>query len=489
MGRSRIECMIDTEVGTADSGLNLLTASQLAARISINHVELLERETTVLQLACAWADVHDIDSTSPDYQPLIERACQFGGDGTPEVSEYCAAEFGVLQGLSSMSGRLIIGDALDLRHRLPELWARVCAGGVRAWQARKVAQATRSLDYHACRDLDAGITSYLGLMPWGRFQKILDAAILEAAPDQAAARALRARTERDVWATDTEDGLKLLIARAASGDVTWFMATVNRIAEILALRGDTDPVGARRAKALGILAQPAHALQLLLDHQRDPSADPAGDDTHASLDLTSQPQAINRRDLDAVRPKAVLYFHLAESAIHDGHGLVRPEHGDILTLTQFRDFLSDTGCRLTVKPVLDPAAVAPADGYEIPTRVREAARLRQIADVFPYGTNTSKLMDLDHTDPYQPKSRGGPPGQTSVNNLGPKARGHHRAKTHGDWGERQPDPGTYVHRTPTGYVFVVTNQGTLGLGNTSYAHAVWRSANPVDEGADRPTAA
>ena len=99
----------------------------------------------VLQLACAWADVHDIDSTSPDYQPLIERACQFGGDGTPEVSEYCAAEFGVLQGLSSTSGRLIIGDALDLRHRLPELWARVCAGGVRAWQARKVAQATRSL--------------------------------------------------------------------------------------------------------------------------------------------------------------------------------------------------------------------------------------------------------------------------------------------------------------------------------------------------------
>jgi hypothetical protein len=32
------------------------------------------------------------------------------------------------------------------------------------------------------------------------------------------------------------------------------MATVNRIAEILAVRGDTDPVGARRAKALGILA-------------------------------------------------------------------------------------------------------------------------------------------------------------------------------------------------------------------------------------------
>ena len=48
----------------------------------------------VLQLACAWADVHAIDSTSPDYQPLIERACQFDGAGTPEVSQYFAAEFG-----------------------------------------------------------------------------------------------------------------------------------------------------------------------------------------------------------------------------------------------------------------------------------------------------------------------------------------------------------------------------------------------------------
>ena len=441
----------------------------------------------VLQLACAWADVHDIDSTSPDYQPLIERACQFGGDGTPEVSEYCAAEFGVLQGLSSMTGRLLIGDALDLRHRLPELWARVCAGGVRAWQARKVAQATRSLRYEACRDLDRAVTAYLGMMPWSRFQRILDAAIIDADPDQTAARAMRARAERDVWATDSVDGLKLVIAKAASGDVTWFMATVNRIADILGADGDTDPIGARRAKALGILAQPAQALQLLLDHRHDPNAHPAGDDTHASVDLTSTP--LTRRDLDALRPKAVLYFHVAESTIRDGNGLVRPEHGDLLTLTQFRDFMSDTGCRLIVKPVLDPAAIAPADGYEIPSRIREAARLRQVADVFPYGTNTAGSVDLDHTRPYQPKSRGGPPGQTSLGNLGPKARGHHRAKTHGDWGERQPDPGTYVHRTPTGYVFVVTNQGTLGLGNTSYAHAVWRSAKPGHEGTDRTTAA
>ena len=89
------------------------------------------------------------------------------------------------------------------------------------------------------------------MMPWGRFQKILDAAIVDADPDQAAARALRARTERDVWATDTEDGLKLLIAKAASGDVTWFMATAQsdrrnpRRCEVTPIR--SAPAGRRRS--------------------------------------------------------------------------------------------------------------------------------------------------------------------------------------------------------------------------------------------------
>ena len=78
-----------------------------------------------------------------DYQPLVERACAFGGEGTPEVSEYCAAELGALQGIGMWAARLLIADALDLRYRLPRLWERVRTGGVRAWQARKVAEATR----------------------------------------------------------------------------------------------------------------------------------------------------------------------------------------------------------------------------------------------------------------------------------------------------------------------------------------------------------
>ncbi len=561
---------VDTDLDQVPGpDLGLLTSAQLAASISSNHRELLSRENRQLELACAWADIHDLDSKSEDYQPLIQRACLFGGPGTPAVAEHCTVEFGALQALSEFAARLLIGDALDLRHRLPTLWGRVQTGGVRAWEARKVAQATRMLSYEACRDVDRAVADTLGMISWKRFERILTATILDTDPTLAQERTRRARVERDVWATTGPDGLKILVAKATAGDVVWFMATLNRIADLLARDGDGDSVGARRSKALGILAQPAHALQFLLAHQHDPDlpdeptaqAEPDDTDDHepeppepprrpsrgsvlwddqepvepgfddapadpldnrervsddpgpvgepatqpSSFDgpvsyderedgsvrhpLRLPPIQLTGRQVEALKPKVVLYFHLSDAALTEAGGQVRPEHGDMITVDQLRDFLADTHCQVIVKPVIDPAAVAPVDGYEIPDRIREAARLRQLADVFPYGTGMSRTMDLDHTIPFQPPDEGGPPGQTGVDNVGPKGRRTHRTKTHSCYGHRQPDPGTYVTRTPNGYLFLVTNHGTLNLGRTAFSHAIWQAAcaddtdDPSREGA------
>ena len=119
-------------------------------------------------------------------------------------------------------------------------------------------------------------------MPWPRFRRILAAAVLDADPDLAAERAERARTSQDVFSFDSEDGLKTIVAKAAAGDAVWFLATVNRIADILAARGDTDPVGTRRARAVGILARPAEALQLLIEHQHDDPDQPSDADRAAT---------------------------------------------------------------------------------------------------------------------------------------------------------------------------------------------------------------
>jgi hypothetical protein len=131
---------------------------------------------------------------------------------------------------------------------------------------------------------------------------------------------------------------------------------------------------------------------------------------------------------------------------------------------------------IRVQPVLDPADVAPVDGYEIPLRLREAVQLRNPADVYPYGTCTSHRMDLDHTTPYQPLKISAPTGQTSLGNLGPLDRTHHRDKTHGRGSLRQPAAGIYLYRSPEGWIYLTTNAGTLCLGNTDYAHEVWAGA-------------
>ena len=415
-------------------GLGAVGSARLAELIDQNHVELMVRECRMLELACAWADAHYLDSGSEDYQPLVRRACAWGGEGTPEVSEYCAAELGALQGTGMAAARMLIADALDLRYRLPRLWGRVLTGGVRAWQARRIAEQTRPLSWEACADVDHALSDCVGMMPWPRFATILAAAILEADPTLANQQRMRAKATQDVFAVDSEDGLKTIVAKAAAGDAVWFLAAVNRIAEILAVRGDTDPVGARRAKAVGIVARPAEALLLLIEHQHDTPAsesaepsvaagpepgstakpgpgaelepDPEADD-HRSLEVTMPPGL----DVRAARPKVVFQVHLSDGGLRTGSGLVRPEHGGPITLDEFVEFLGRTRCTVNVQPVLDPTAVAPVDGYEVPQRLRAAVRVQQIADVFPFGTCISANMDLDHTERYVSMDYGGPPAK------------------------------------------------------------------------------
>jgi hypothetical protein len=114
--------------------------------------------------------------------------------------------------------------------------------------------------------VDAAVAGCIATLPWGRLETLLAAKIIEADPKAAEEQARIWEAERFVRTGRTgQAGLKLLIAKANAGDVIWFMATLNRIAEILRLQGDMDPADVRRSKAIGILAQPALALQLLWD--------------------------------------------------------------------------------------------------------------------------------------------------------------------------------------------------------------------------------
>jgi hypothetical protein len=71
-------------------------------------------------------------STRRETPPGAEQGRQLGGDGTLEVLEFCVAELGASIETSYGSARALMADALDLRHRLPELWQLIMAGSVQA---------------------------------------------------------------------------------------------------------------------------------------------------------------------------------------------------------------------------------------------------------------------------------------------------------------------------------------------------------------------
>jgi hypothetical protein len=123
--------------------------------------------------------------------------------------------------------------------------------------------------------VDAAVAGSIMGLPWGRFETLLAAKIIQPDPRAAEDQAKIWEAERFVRAgRSRQSGLKLLIAKANAGDVIWFLATINRIAEILRLK-------ARRSKAIGILAQPALAFAAAVDVP-NPNNTPAADGSQAS---------------------------------------------------------------------------------------------------------------------------------------------------------------------------------------------------------------
>ena len=496
-----------------------LDADETLAAAEANEHTLITAETRRLHIAAHWADLHPGDAVAESRLPGTERPAQLGGDGTPTVGDFAPAELGCALRMSDGSAARLIGDALDLRHRLSSIWTATQAGQVPAYQARRIASATRHLTAEQAATVDQRIAPSLGAVSWGRLESLLEAAIIAADPDGAEQAADAAAQERFVrLGRASEHGLKLIIARATAGDAIWFKATIDRIADILAHDGDLDPVEIRRSKAIGILAQPAQALQLLCRHHhddwdgpdepadaeatsqrrnhlrrirrfrctwrssqdRDQPADlpslafartAAGDTDHHSLNVTPPPF-----DPARARPRAVVYVHVAAEALTAGSGIARVENVGPVMLGQLQTLLGNR-CSIGLKPVIDlPAGHIPLDCYEISASLREQLLLRYPADVFPYAAAVSRSIDIDHTIPYLNPDRGGPPGQTRIGNLGPHVRRHHNVKTHGRWHVRQPEPGTWLWRSPSRRIYLVNATGTHPLGNTDYAQTIWHAA-------------
>lgn len=77
-------------------------------------------------------------------EPLLgrEAVLRVTGEGAYAVEEFAVAELAAALGLSEPAARRYVGQAVELRDRLPRCWARVMDGQLPAWKARQIAAET-----------------------------------------------------------------------------------------------------------------------------------------------------------------------------------------------------------------------------------------------------------------------------------------------------------------------------------------------------------
>ena len=404
-----------------------------------------------LQLIARWADLHGDDPRrGPGGRRKWcgeDRLVEIGGDGTPLVRELSLPELAIARGCHTLALRAAMADALDLRHRLPQVWKVFLAGRCDAWVARKVAAMSRRLDRFQVALVDAAVAEAIGGESPSRVFRIAEAKIIEADPAGHRARLEAELRKRYVGCSATDEfGLRVVLARVEAGDAVWINAVVDQVADALAARPDLTPdlpadatKDELRAVAFGWLAHPADVLDLLEQHQREPHSEPPA---------KQKP----RRQ----RPQAVVFVHLHQAALEGcTAGVARVEDVGPMLLERLARLLGHS--RIDLKPVIDLNTGASVNAYEHPESMKERSHLRNPGEVFPHASRMSRKVDHDHPNPYD---ENGPPGQTRDDNDAPLGRTHHRSKTHLRYRVKQTALDQYRWITPHGLVRRVDRTGT-----------------------------
>lgn len=388
-------------------------------------------EVADLEVLSQWAAVH---SGAP--VQLGDSLVQIGGEGTPDVQDFCLGEIALARGTGVTATSNALADVLDLQHRLPRTWAVVRSGEAEVFIARRVAKLSRHLPVRCVGVVDSAVAAIVAHEAGGRVLAVAEAKIIEADPSLHDQRVEEQRRRRYVGASRVDEfGMRTLVARLEAGDVDWVESTIARVVTLIADRHPDASADELRAIAFGFLGRPLELLELL-----------------------GQPLPSGARDL---LPRAVLYVHLHEAALHGVDAVSRAEGLGPLSLAQLQRLLGRR--RLTIRPVIDLNDRVRRTSYEHPESLKERVHLVTGGDYWPYAVSTSRRVDYDHPTPY--RSSADPPSrpQTGTHNSGPLGRRHHRWKTHAGYRSRQSGDGRYAWLTPHGLGFLVDHHGTRSI--------------------------
>ncbi|GAA5115019.1 hypothetical protein GCM10023339_21340 [Alloalcanivorax gelatiniphagus] len=447
-------------VATKAGEVEDLTASDLLALARSRKAAEDQAAADLLEIAAQWAGLHppeSIHSAATFTIPGCEHEEPIAGPGCPTVAEFCIPELGTVLGLSPVSAKKLIGHALELRHRLPHLWAAVQCGTVPAWRARSVAEVT----IHSTPPLTSEAAAWVDVQVAAVAGKVGAAQL-----DRLVAETIKRFELADADPTsDPEDGYLHLDPRHATlhSEEVHYAGTMRLEAELdiadaldvdralahgaatRAALGSIEPLDVRRAKALGDLAR-----------------------TQTALDLHTQGATTTRtQDGLPVAREVVLHAHFdarlsGDTTVFSRTG--RLEEGQrLVLLDQVRNWCADTRTKVTIKPVIDLNTTLSAPGYDVPDRIREQVILRDRTCVFPWCMRPARRADVDHITEHDHAAAAEgrtQPGPTQTDNLASLCRYHHRLKTFTPWTYRALGPGAFEWTSPHGHRYLRDHTGT-----------------------------
>jgi hypothetical protein len=285
--------------GECLSGLMAITTPERPGTVPDDAREVLEAvraetaaanraEARKLELAVQWAVIHPAetvaDAETYSFRSGLEAIVPIAGPGAPLVAEFSVAEFAAAVGLGPEAGKHYLGQAVELRYRLPKLWARVTSGELPAWKARRIADRTigDELSEGAATFVDRHVAPVAHKIRPAQLDRLLDEAIARHMPTVAEQRRQRAADGRHF--TIHRDQVSFAGTSYVEGELDLADAidlddAIRHLAGQLADLGSTETLDQRRATAAGELARRQLALHLAGDTDepaRKPARKPCG---------------------------------------------------------------------------------------------------------------------------------------------------------------------------------------------------------------------
>ena len=124
----------------------------------------MRADVDLLVAAAEWA-VQQPATEATDYagfgEDLLfgEALTPLAGQGAPLVAEFAPAELAAVLGWSTETVKELMGDALELRYRLPRVWRLVQALELPVPLARYLAEQTHDLDAYTANEADKMLAS------------------------------------------------------------------------------------------------------------------------------------------------------------------------------------------------------------------------------------------------------------------------------------------------------------------------------------------